>query len=177
MEMVHMGCEAHFQIFTPFKAYHEGLHVLMACSGSHTHPVPFPTSTPAIICNVIFDLLHDMGQDLPDATPRWVLCNTTVWSQLHQLLLEVGDPLLINLHVSLANKDHLCAYIKQAKHQNFLEGTDLEGVSLYMLISLMRCLTKMCRSPIHKTCPRHRNGASRSPHMSGRTASLIITHQ
>ncbi|KAF8584043.1 hypothetical protein K439DRAFT_1347156, partial [Ramaria rubella] len=49
-----------------------------------------------------------------------------VLSQLCNLV-AIPNPTLIDLHISLVNKGHICVYIRKAKEEKFPAGTDWEG--------------------------------------------------
>ncbi|KAF8573874.1 hypothetical protein K439DRAFT_1374014, partial [Ramaria rubella] len=58
---------------------------------------------------------------------RRVLRHSTVRARLRQILPGVPDPTLSDLHVSLANRDHLRRYIQIVKAKSFPHGTGWQG--------------------------------------------------
>jgi hypothetical protein len=73
-------------------------------------------------------LLQNLREDLPDITPRRFLRHPAVKSYLHQKFPKIISPTLSDLHVSLANRSHLRAFILQVKEQCFPAGTGWEGL-------------------------------------------------
>jgi hypothetical protein len=72
-----------------------------------------------------------VDEDLPDLTPRKFLRHPILKDYLQQHFPNVQPPpTLSNLHVSLANREHLNVYIETAKEQHFPAGTGWEGVTL-----------------------------------------------
>jgi hypothetical protein len=75
-------------------------------------------------------LLESVGEDLPDLTPRRFLRHPILKEHLRQHFPNAQPPPTISdLHVSLANRKHLGAYIERAKKIHFPAGTGWEGVS------------------------------------------------
>ncbi|TDL13991.1 hypothetical protein BD410DRAFT_684726, partial [Rickenella mellea] len=129
MEMVKLQCNSTFRTYVPLKEFRkECPFVLVVCSGHHTHPIPLPSNTPAIIRYEVFNLLRSLDMDLPDTTPRRFLRHPIINSYLRRVLPNVPQPMLSDLHISLANRDHLRAYIKQVKLSCFPRGTGWEGL-------------------------------------------------
>ncbi|KAJ7122723.1 hypothetical protein C8R46DRAFT_1238174 [Mycena filopes] len=106
----------------------DGLAVSETGPLAHTHPIPLPTKTPPHIRDELFDLMINMDHDLPDLTPRRFLRHPTTDSFLRKRLPGVHNPTLLDLHPSLANRDHIRAYIVQAQNSIFPEGTGWEGL-------------------------------------------------
>ncbi|KAF8574483.1 hypothetical protein K439DRAFT_1372276 [Ramaria rubella] len=67
-----------------------------------------------------------MGHKLADATPQRFMCHPAVLSRLRDLV-AIPNPTLIDLHISLANKDHIRVDIRKAKEEKFPAGMDWEG--------------------------------------------------
>ena len=130
-ELVIIPCCARFCTFEPLPEYRSVCpYALVVASGAHSHPIPLPIKTPPIIRDEIFDLLESLGGDLADMTPRRFLRHMTVQSFLRKRLPDVVVPVLSDLHISLANKSHVRAYIWQARKASFPEGTGWKGTSL-----------------------------------------------
>ncbi|KAF9061884.1 hypothetical protein BDP27DRAFT_1428444 [Rhodocollybia butyracea] len=72
---------------------------------------PSDQNTPGLRREILA-LLQSLGQDLPDITPP----------------PSMQNPMLSDLHISLANQDHLRAYITQAQEISFPYGTGWAGV-------------------------------------------------
>ena len=106
-------------------------YILVTILGVHPHPVPLPLKTPPSIRKEILRLLGSVDEDLPDLTPRKFLRHPILKDYLQQHFPNVQPPpTLSNLHVSLANREHLNVYIETAKEQHFPAGTGWEGVTL-----------------------------------------------
>jgi hypothetical protein len=129
-ELENMGCSCKFRIFEPYEEYRSACpYILVTTSGSHSHPIPLPTKTPPQVRAEIFDLLKSLGGDLADMTPRRFLRHTTVQAFLRNRFPRIAVPVLSDLHISLANRSHLRAYIHQARQASFPEGTGWKGTS------------------------------------------------
>ncbi|KAJ7792606.1 hypothetical protein B0H14DRAFT_2930185 [Mycena olivaceomarginata] len=74
------------------------------------------------------NLLKDLDNDLADLTPRRLLRHPVVQAFLTQKLPSVINPTLADWHVSLANRSHLKAYIRQARELHYPFGTSWAGV-------------------------------------------------
>ncbi|KAI0052918.1 hypothetical protein FA95DRAFT_1451859, partial [Auriscalpium vulgare] len=129
IEMVTLECSSRFQMYEPLPEHRSACpFVLVVCSGAHTHPIPLPTKTPPCIRREILTLLHSIGNDLAEITPRKLLRHTTVQAYLRQRLPNIETPTLSDVHVSLANRDHIKSYIRQAKADAFPFGTGWNGL-------------------------------------------------
>jgi hypothetical protein len=118
-------------MFEPLEEYcQECPYILVTIKGEHPHPISLPQKTPPAIRSDIFSLLALMADDLPDLTPRRLIRHSTVKAYLRQQFPGVLQPSLIDLHVSLANRDRLQSYIDLAKAKHFPAGTGWEGGSL-----------------------------------------------
>ena len=128
-DLVRLSCRAKFTIFEPLAEYRTLCpRVLLVCSGEHMHPIPLPTKTPARIRQQIIDLLDSIKHDLPDMTPRRFLRHRVLESKLQELLPTHTFPTLSDLHVSLANREHIRSYIREAQERHFPHGTGWEGM-------------------------------------------------
>lgn len=127
-EMLHLPCTTRFHIYEPIKEYRTACpYILVVVHGAHSHPIPLPKTTPPLIRGDIFRLLENLNEDLPDITPRSFLRHPTVQSYLRTKLPNVNCPTLSDIHISLANRSHLKAYITQVTAQRFPKGTGWEG--------------------------------------------------
>ncbi|KAJ7506100.1 hypothetical protein B0H11DRAFT_1707331 [Mycena galericulata] len=127
--MQRLECDVKFRVFQPLEEFREACpFVLITSAGAHTHPVPLPTKTPPAVRSEIFQLLDNLAEDLPDMTPRAFQRHPIVKSMLSSKFPSIVNPTLSDLHVSLANRSHLKAYIKQAKELHCPFGTDWNGV-------------------------------------------------
>lgn len=127
--MVRTGCSCKFRVYEPFPEYRARCpKVLVVCKGQHTHPIPLPTKTPAKVRHQLGRLLLDLDYDLPDLTPRRLLRHPALQAFLRSSLPDVPNPILGDLHTSLANKDHIRAYITDAKNEGFPAGTGWSGM-------------------------------------------------
>lgn len=86
---------------------------------------------PSFIRTEIFDLLHSIGPDVPDLTPRRFLRHPVTQSFLKKRLGDISNPMLADLHPSLANRDHLRSYISTVQDEMFPAGTGWEGKSFW----------------------------------------------
>jgi hypothetical protein len=126
--MMNLSCETRFRTFEPLEEYRQDCpYILVTIKGEHPHPIPLPQKTPPAIRSDIFSLLALVVEDLPDLTPRRFLRHSTTKAYLRQQFPGVLQPSLIDLHVSLANRDHLRSYIDLAKAKHFPAGTGWEG--------------------------------------------------
>ncbi|KAI0362906.1 hypothetical protein BV20DRAFT_1075618 [Pilatotrama ljubarskyi] len=71
---------------------------------------------------------QEMARDLPDLTPRRLLRHPVLHSRLRELLPALPYPSLSDLHISLANREHLRSYLKDAKEKAFPFGTGWDGL-------------------------------------------------
>jgi hypothetical protein len=81
-------------------------------------------------------MLKELEHDIPSMTPHRFLHHRAVRSRLQQLLPDLPNPTLLDLHVSLANKERLRQYIKFAKSDFFPRGTGWEGTPRLYVQSL-----------------------------------------
>lgn len=128
MELNRISCTCKFRTFEPIPEYRPRCpFVLVITSGSHSHPIPLPAKTPPTIRQEIFELLGGLGGELADLTPRRFLRHTHVRAYLRDKLPNVTIPVLSDMHISLANRAHLRAYIAQARESSFPKGTGWHG--------------------------------------------------
>ncbi|KAF8504011.1 hypothetical protein JB92DRAFT_2738854 [Gautieria morchelliformis] len=128
LEMKNLSCTSKFTVYTPLEDYRDVCpHVLIICSGSHHHPAPLPSTTPPLVRQEILHMLKELEHDIPGMTLHGFLHHKAVRSRLQQLLPDLHNPTLVDLHVSLANKERLQQYIKLAKSECFPHGTGWEG--------------------------------------------------
>ncbi|KAJ6542447.1 hypothetical protein DFH09DRAFT_1282539 [Mycena vulgaris] len=127
--MKRLKCLSKFRIFEPKEEYRrECPFVLIVTSGAHPHPVPLPTKTPPKICAKLMEILGTLAEDLPDITPRRFIRHPIVQSFLTSKFPFLVCPTLADWHVSLSNRSHLKAYIKQAIESHCPFGTGWAGV-------------------------------------------------
>lgn len=127
-EMESISCDCTVKAYVPLEAYRAVCpKVLVVVKGVHYHPIPLPTKTPPEIKAEILSLLPRFQEDLPDLTPRRFLRNPIVKSYLALKFPNILNPTLSDLHISLANRSHLKAYIDQIRKTIFPHGTDWTG--------------------------------------------------
>ncbi|KAJ6456641.1 hypothetical protein C8R47DRAFT_1165259 [Mycena vitilis] len=127
--MQRLKCSVKFRVFEPHNEYRTICpYILITSSGRHTHPIPLPTRTPPTIRTQILRLLEDLGEDIPDITPRRFLRHPIVKTFLANKFPHIPHPTLSHLHVSLANRSHIKAYIKQIKEIHCPSGTGWEAI-------------------------------------------------
>ncbi|KAF8990805.1 hypothetical protein BDZ89DRAFT_1173479 [Hymenopellis radicata] len=126
--MIKLPCKVTFRVYEPFPEYQsEFPYTLIVVRGTHYHPVPLPQKTPPLIRGHIMEILNSMGNDIADMTVRRFLQNPLVHSYIREVLPDHPSPILSDVHVSLANRSHLRAYIKQVKVLKFPHGTGWAG--------------------------------------------------
>ncbi|KAJ6479653.1 hypothetical protein C8R45DRAFT_786072, partial [Mycena sanguinolenta] len=125
----HLPCTSQFRVYEPLESHRANCpFILIVTSGAHSHPVPLPTKTPPHIRTTLMNLLKDLGDDLPDLTPRRLLRHPIVKTFLSKTVPNIVNPTLADWHVSFANRAHLKAYIKQARELHYPFGTGWAGV-------------------------------------------------
>jgi hypothetical protein len=133
-EMMRLHCKCTFRSFEPLEEYrHRCPRILVICRGAHTHPIPLPTKTPPPIQAELLGLLESLDQDLPDLTTRRFLRHSVTVAYLQRRLPTINNPNLADLHISLANRDHVKTYILQAQKRCFPFGTGWKGDALQIL--------------------------------------------
>lgn len=126
--MQHLPCSSTFRIYEPHEEFRAICpQVLVICQGNHPHFIPLPSKTPPSIRATILKLLEALGPDLPDTTPRRFLRHPITRTFLLQRFPGIQEPTLMDLHVSLANREHLRSYIVQAVQEFYPKGTGWEG--------------------------------------------------
>ena len=134
-EMMQLHCKCTFRSFEPLEEYrHLCPRILVICRGEHAHPIPLPTKTPPSIQADIVDLLESLDQDLPDLTPRRFLRHSVTTAYLRKCFPAINNPNLADLHISLANRDHIKTYIIQVQKRCFPLGTGWAGSNSYIYI-------------------------------------------
>lgn len=130
--MIHLECQAKFKVYEPLPEYRTKCPwALVVCSGTHTHPIPIPSKTPPLFQREICTILHSIQSDIPDLTPRQFLQHPMLNAYLKHQLPGINNPMLLDLHPSLANCDHLRWYIDSIKEKLYPQGTGWEGL-LYL---------------------------------------------
>ncbi|KAJ7466610.1 hypothetical protein B0H11DRAFT_1733200 [Mycena galericulata] len=129
LEMQLLPCTCRFKAYVPLVRYRkECSKILVVVKGVHHHPIPLPAKTPPAIKEEILQLLPRFQEDLPDLTPRRFLRNPIVKSYLAVKFPHLLNPTLSDVHISLANRSHLKAYIDQVRKALFPHGTDWKGI-------------------------------------------------
>ncbi|KAJ6506213.1 hypothetical protein C8R47DRAFT_1241345 [Mycena vitilis] len=127
--MNRLMCNSKFRVFEPKPDVRAACpFVLIVTHGDHPHPVPLPTKTPPKIRSQVFELLGKLAEDLPDITPRRFIRHPIVQSFLASKFPFITCPTLADWHVSLSNRSHIRAYIKQALESFCPFGTGWSGV-------------------------------------------------
>ncbi|KIJ52695.1 hypothetical protein M422DRAFT_243475 [Sphaerobolus stellatus SS14] len=107
-------CESHLLVYIPTEEFLSICpYILLVCVGPHEHPIPIPSKTPPNIKAEVLHMVRLMDLDIADLLP------------------DIENPTLIDLHSSLANKDHLRVYVNQIKSDVFPFGTDWRGIMHY----------------------------------------------
>ncbi|KAJ7140269.1 hypothetical protein C8R43DRAFT_892789 [Mycena crocata] len=124
-----LPCTAKFRVYEPISEVRASCpYVLIVTTGEHEHPVPLPLKTPPKIREKLMHLLEEVGDDLPDLTPRRFLRHPILKSFLKTQFPSLISPTLADWHVSLANRSHVHAYIKDALKDHYPFGTGWAGV-------------------------------------------------
>ena len=127
-EMAHLSCHCTFRCFEPLEEYRDVCpKILVVCCGGHTHPIPLPAKTLPAIRAEVFELLKHLDMELPDLTPRRFLWHPAMAAYLQKQIPEINHPTLADLHISLANREHINTYILQVQQQCFPFGTGWKG--------------------------------------------------
>ncbi|KAJ6495977.1 hypothetical protein C8R45DRAFT_1052650 [Mycena sanguinolenta] len=117
------------QVFEPKEDYRKDCpFLLIVSSGVHPHPVPLPTKPPPKIRTELMEILGSLAEDLPDIMPRRFICHPIVQSFLTSKYPLLVYPTLADWHVSLSNRSHIRAYIKQSIEEHCPFGTGWAGV-------------------------------------------------
>ncbi|KAJ7035741.1 hypothetical protein C8F04DRAFT_1258622 [Mycena alexandri] len=128
LEMMTIKCACHVKVYVPFPEYRAACpKVLAVAKGVHPHSIPLPTKTPPAIKHEILDLLPRFQEDLPDLTPRRFLRSPIVKLYLAVKFPRILNPTMSDLHISLANRSHLKAYINQVRKSVYPHGTEWRG--------------------------------------------------
>ncbi|KAJ6494582.1 hypothetical protein C8R45DRAFT_1095495 [Mycena sanguinolenta] len=129
LTMQPLGCKTKFTIYEPIEEFRAACpFVLVICKGEHPHPIPLPRKTPPQIKDDVMGLLKSLDGDLADLTPRRFLRHPILHAYLRQRFPAIPNPMLSELHSSLANREHLKTYITSAKVELFPDGTGWKGV-------------------------------------------------
>lgn len=138
--MKRLSCKVKFRVYEPLKeSQRDCPYILVIISGNHLHPIPLPQKTPPIIRQDIMRLLESVGEDLPDLTPRKFLRHPILKEYLRQRFPNAQPPpTLSDLHVSLANRNHIDVYIESAKKTHFPAGTGWDG-TFYLIATTLLC--------------------------------------
>ncbi|KAK7022633.1 hypothetical protein R3P38DRAFT_3196030 [Favolaschia claudopus] len=129
LPMKNLSCTVKFTLYEPLLEFRQNCpYVLLVCKGEHPHPIPLLTKTPPRIQDDLLVVLKSLDGDLADLTPRRFLRHPVLRAYLQQRFPQLPNPTLIDLHTSLANREHLRVYIKSAKVNLFPEGTGWKGV-------------------------------------------------
>lgn len=127
-ELVHLECKSTCRAFEPTEDFRECCPwMLVICHNEHTHPIPIPSKTLPLIKDELFKLMYELDYDLADLAPRRFLRHPSTKSYLTNRLPTVSNPMLSDLHPSLANRDHLRGYIAKVQSDQFPQGTGWGG--------------------------------------------------
>ncbi|KAJ6467409.1 hypothetical protein C8R45DRAFT_938748 [Mycena sanguinolenta] len=125
----HLPCTSKFRVYEPLEEHRSSCpYILLITTDAHTHPVPLPTKTPPNVRENLMGLLGQMVDDLADLTARRFLRHPILKSFLSGEFPNLINPTLADWHVSLANREHVKSYIKQAQEIHYPFGTGWKGV-------------------------------------------------
>lgn len=127
-EMIQLKCKSKFRVYQPTEEYREQCsQILLVCSGEHPHPIPLPSKTPSFIRTELDDLIRSLDYDIPDLTTRRFLRHPTTVAFLKKRVPDIQEPMLSDLHPSLANRDHVKAFIQKIQDEMYPHGTGWDG--------------------------------------------------
>ncbi len=163
-EMLHSPCESKFAIYIPEVQHRASCpKVLVVCHSPHAHPIPIPSTTPEPIKHMLRTLLLGIGPELPDLTPRRLLRLPLLRSFLQISLPGIDNPMLTDLHPSLANLDHVKALVDQTAKSQYPKGTGWDGKVLECMhqhnLYSTRC-TESVRTAVSRPSIRSNGGAN-----------------
>ncbi|PBK98504.1 hypothetical protein ARMGADRAFT_920768 [Armillaria gallica] len=161
--MGNLPCSSKVTAYVPLAEYFSQCpKMLVVCRSPHTHPIPLPATTPEPLKRELQNVLQELDQDLPDLTPRRLLCHPLFRSYLKKTLPSIYHPMATDLHPSLANLDHLAAFINAAVKHQFPAGTGWQGVLSLQKAQRLTCspdqfylciAEEMSWSSLEATCP------------------------
>lgn len=129
--MLRLQCSSTFKCYEPIDEFRQACpRRLVVCRRPHMHPIPLPTKTPPSIRNEVFDILQSLDVDLANITPRQLRRHTHTQAYFQKCLPNVLRPMLADLHVSLANREHVKWYIIQVQSHCFPFGTGWKGAHI-----------------------------------------------
>lgn len=104
-------------------------YVVLVTSRPHNHPPPRRSKTPPVYVDIVRTLLIEQDWHLADTTPRRLSLKKAFMSRLSSLLpgRSPREPVLSDLHPSLANQQKVSYIIKRTKDLRFAAGTDWAG--------------------------------------------------
>ncbi len=141
--MVHLKCNSKFSVYHLQKKYwHECSHIVVMCHTAHTHLIPILFITPEHIQSSLWRIARSLDHDLPNITPRCFMCHSILRAFLWNEFPHLQEPMLIDMHPSLANLNHLGTIISAIAKKEFPSGTGWSGMSQNTsVILLMWCTT------------------------------------
>ncbi|KAG6847309.1 hypothetical protein H0H93_008916, partial [Arthromyces matolae] len=127
-ELVHLTCGVKVRAYEPLEEHRRACPwILVTVAGIHRHPIPLPEKTPSKVQRELGTILDSVGESLADLTPRRFLRHPVLKDYLRRRFPTVTSPTLTDLHISLANHEHLAYFIDLAKKKQFPVGTGWEG--------------------------------------------------
>ncbi|KAF7328240.1 hypothetical protein MVEN_02563900 [Mycena venus] len=125
--MERLQCAARFRVIEPLEDYRRDCpYVLITSCGPHTHPIPLPTKTPPAIRTQIFQLLENLGDDIPDITPRRFLRHPIVKSFLTSKFPHNPQPTLTIEHLKQLQDTNLPACEHYIRRMYVLDAATME---------------------------------------------------
>ena len=105
-------------------------YILIICRNPHSHANPSRVKTPPAHLSILRTLLLRMTWKLADTTPRRILLDNEFMAGLRGQLgwSDAKNPILADLHPSLANIDHVQRLISELRDLSFPAGTGFAGV-------------------------------------------------
>lgn len=136
-------------MYQPLEEYrHACPRVYVQFEGEHTHAIPLPMTTPSHIRAELFAIFDEMEEDMTDMTARRFLRHAITRAYVTRRFPDNPWATLADVHISLANRDHLSMYIRQFKAAKYPEGTGWAGTSsLTLFIVILNVFTR-CQSRV-----------------------------
>ncbi|KZV94541.1 hypothetical protein EXIGLDRAFT_748607 [Exidia glandulosa HHB12029] len=136
-------CTAKFRVYVPTDL-HANSSIVVLCISPHSHAAPERSMTPPAIRDAFKSMLTVMDWRLADATPRRVIQDSGFMTALRRSLewKDAPNPVLGDLHPSLANLDHTAYLIDSIRQPLYPFGTDFEGAQFMLNQQLKLPLTE-----------------------------------
>ncbi|KAK0449904.1 hypothetical protein EV421DRAFT_1704284 [Armillaria borealis] len=137
MPMVHLKCNSKFWVYHPQKEHRrECPHILVVCHTAHTHSIPILFTTLEHIQSSLQRIAQSLDHDLPDITPRHFMRHSILRAFLRNEFPHLQEPMLTDMHPSLANLDHLGSIISAIAKKEFPSGTGWSELYVQYMVEM-----------------------------------------